>query len=80
MTRQQFDFEFGRKQGLSTFDLIDDWIVFRNGKHGVELYNEKTEESIIFKDIDEFLNHKLDDVTVWDIIEKKETIKKIYLI
>lgn len=47
------------------FYLTDDVIMFRKP---VELWNEKTSESVKFKSIDEALEYKLDGIKVKDII------------
>lgn len=47
------------------FYLTDDVIMFRKP---VELWNEKTNESVKFKSIDEALEYKLDGIKVKDMI------------
>lgn len=75
MTREKFDFEFGKKHGVNSFELIDNLIVFRKP---LEIWNEKTDESIYFKNVDELLKYEIEPgITVWDIVEKKETIINI---
>lgn len=71
MNRQQFDFEFGKKHGVNSFQLTDNLIVFRKP---LEIWNEETDESIKFKNIEELLKYKIDGVTVWEIIEQKDTL------
>ena len=72
MTKQQFNFEFvDKKHGLPSFELAENIRVYRQP---LELVNEQTYESIKFKNIDELLNYKIDGVTVWDIIESKDTL------
>lgn len=69
MTRQQFDFEFGKKHGVNSFQLTDELTVFRRG---YEIWNEVTDESIYFKNVDELLNYEIDGVKVWDLIKNKD--------
>ena len=71
MNRQNFDFEFGKKHGVNSFQLTDNLTVFRKP---LEIWNEETDESIKFKNIDELLKYKIDGVTVWEIIEQKDTL------
>lgn len=71
MTRNQFNFEFGKKHGVNSFQLTDELTVFRKG---YEIWNENTDESIYFKNVDELLNYEIDGVTVWEIIEQKDTL------
>ena len=69
MNRQKFDFEFGKKHGVNSFQLTDNLTVFRKP---LEIWNEETDESIKFKNIDELLKYEIDGVTVWEIIEQKD--------
>lgn len=70
MTRNQFDFEFGKKHGVNSFQLTDELTVFRKG---YEIWNENTDESIYFKNVDELLNYELESgLTVWDLVENRE--------
>lgn len=71
MNRQQFDFQFGKKHGVNSFQLTDNLTVFRKP---LEIWNEETDESIKFKNIDELLKYEIDGVTVWKIIEQKDTL------
>lgn len=69
MNRQQFDFEFGKKHGVNSFQLTDTLTVFRKP---YEIWNEETDESIYFKNVDELLNYEIEGVTVWDLIKNKD--------
>lgn len=72
MTRLQFDFEFVNKHAkINAFNLTDDLTVYRKP---LQIWNEKTDETISFKTIDELLNYKIDGVTVWDMIEQRDTV------
>ena len=57
MNRQQFDFEFGKKHGVNSFQLTDTLTVFRKP---YEIWNEETDESIYFKNVDELLNYEIE--------------------
>lgn len=69
MNRQQFDFEFGKKHGVNSFQLTDTLTVFRKP---YEIWNEETDESIYFKNVDELLKYEIEGVTVWDLIKNKD--------
>ena len=71
MNRQNFDFEFGKKHGVNSFQLTDTLTVFRKP---YEIWNEETDESIYFKNVDELLKYEIEGVTVWEIIEQKDTL------
>ena len=72
MTKQQFNFEFvDKKHGLPSFELAEGIRVYREP---LEIVNEQTDESVKFKTIDELLNYKIDDVTVWDMIKSKDSL------
>lgn len=69
MNRNQFDFEFGKKHGVNYFNLTDDLFVFRKPLH---IWNEITDETIKFKNVDELLKYEINGVTVWDMIKDKK--------
>lgn len=72
MNKQKFDFEFGKKHGVNSFQLTDELTVFRKP---LEIWNEKTDESICFKNVNELLKYEIEPgITVWDIIEKKDSL------
>lgn len=69
MNRNQFDFEFGKKHGVNFFKLKDSLFVFRKPLH---IWNEITDESIKFKNVDELLKYEIEGVSVWDMIKDRK--------
>lgn len=65
MRIEHFRFLFSRE--LDVFYLTEDIRIF---KKPFSIWNEKTNESIEFKTLDEVLDHKIDGVTVREIIER----------
>lgn len=53
--------------------LNDNYILFND----YELFNEDTQESVIFHSFDEVLNYKIDDKTIKEIIEEKADATEI---
>jgi hypothetical protein len=64
---EHFRYLFNRE--LDVFYLTEDVRIF---KKPFNIWNEKTGESVDFKTLDEVLDHKIDGVTVREIIEKME--------
>lgn len=60
-----FKKDLSERCGIS---LDDNYIIFND----YELYNQETDESIIFKSFEEVLDYKVADKTVKEIIEEKE--------
>ena len=69
MNRNQFDFEFGKKHGVNYFNLTENLFVFRKPLH---IWNEITDETIKFKNVDELLKYEVNGVTVWDLIKDRK--------
>ena len=77
MTRLKFEYEFVNKHAkVACFDITDNLVAFRKP---IMIWNKSTNEQIKFKTIDELLNYKINDKTVWEIIEPKETIVPIFI-
>lgn len=67
MRIEHFRYLFSRE--FDVFYLTEDIRIF---KKPFSIWNEKTGESVEFKTLDEVLDHKIDGVTVREIIEKME--------
>ncbi len=74
MTRLKFEYEFVNKHAKTCmFPLTEEWTAVKK-KRAFLVWNEKTNEMIKYKTLDEFLNHKIGDSTIWELIEPRETV------